>query len=292
MTTPSTPTAAPAAAPVAAAPAAPAAPAAAPAAPAAPAAAPKIDSLIPDNPAAAPAPAASPAATDPNAANAWLFAEGVLGAGERPTWFKADKYKSVADQAAAYPDLEKRFGSFVGAPKDGKYDIAIPAEIGLELDGEHPLLGTFQKWGAENHLSQKGFTELMGMLAQYEAQNMVDMDAVKKDLGEKADDRIGAVAQWGKANLDAEGYSLLRQATAGPNAAAVFKVLESVIGKTRQVALPKPGSDVLSAQPQGLQAIQAEHSKRGADGKLLYDTDPKHRARIEAAYQEYYAKAG
>lgn len=290
MTTPAADSSAPAAAAPPAAPAS-AAPAAAPA----PASAPAASSLIPaDAPAApaAPAAAAPAAPVDPNAGNAWLFAEGVLGAGDRPAWFKGDKYATVAAQAEAYASLEKRFGSFVGAPKDGKYDTALPPEVGVELDTTHPLVGTFTKWASENQLGQKGFTELMGMLGQYEAQNVVDMGAVKTELGDKADERIGAVASWGKANLDPEGYSLLREATTGANAAAVFKVLESVIGKTKQVALPKPGADVFDAQPQGLVKIQAEHARKGADGKLLYITDPAHRAKVEQAYREFYSKAG
>ena len=36
-----------------------------------------------------------------------------------PEWYKADKYKSVAEQAKAYTELEKKFGGFTGAPKDG-----------------------------------------------------------------------------------------------------------------------------------------------------------------------------
>lgn len=114
-----TPTAATPAAPVAATPAAPI-PAAAPAA-----AVPATDSLIPAAPVAATpatpaAQAAAAAPTDPNSPDAWVLAEGVQGTGKRPEWFKGDKYGSVADQAKAYVDLEKRFGSFNGAPKDGK----------------------------------------------------------------------------------------------------------------------------------------------------------------------------
>ena len=108
--------AAPAASAPAAAPAAPAAaaPAAAPAAPAATPAAPAAESLIPDDPAPPPAApqseaekiaaakeliAKAEAAADPNGGKAWLLTEGVMGVGEKPAWFKADKYRNVAEQA-------------------------------------------------------------------------------------------------------------------------------------------------------------------------------------------------
>lgn len=48
----------------------------------------------------------------------YFLTEGIKGAGDTPEWFKADKYKSIADQAKAYTELEKRFGGFKGAPKD------------------------------------------------------------------------------------------------------------------------------------------------------------------------------
>lgn len=283
----------PAAAPAAPAAAAPAAPAAStdsliPATPAAPAAPASDTSLLPAQPAAPAAPAAPATPADPNSPNAWVLAEGVLGQGERPAWFKADKYKSVADQAAAYTELEKRFGAFTGAPKEGKYDYALPEGVGVQLDTEHPLVGTFTKWAAENQLSQKGFTELLGMLGQYEAQHMVDMSTVKAELGDNADARITAVAQWGAANLDKEGYELLRRATSGPEAAAVFQVLESVIGKTKQVALPKAGADVPPIGPDAHKEIDKLMAEKLPNGKLRFFEDPKFRAEVEAKRAALY----
>jgi hypothetical protein len=218
-----------------------------------------------------------------------VLSEGVPGAGERPAWFKADKYKSVADQAAAYPDLEKRFGSFTGAPKEGKYDFALPEGAGVELVADHPLLGTFTKWATENQLSQKGFTELMGFLGDYEAQHFVDYGAVKTDLGENADARITAIAQWSQANLGAEGYELMRQATSGKEAAAVFKVLESVIGKTKQITLPKAGNDGVPVGADAHKEIDKLMAEKDTNGKQRYFTDPKFRAEIETKRAALFA---
>lgn len=212
------------------------------------------------------------------------------GTGEAPDWFLKDKYANVAEQAKAYPDLQKRFGAFIGAPKDGKYDTKLPEGAGVELDAAHPLLGEFQKWAGANQLSQKGFTELMGMLGQYEAQHIVDPAAVKTAIGENADTRITAVAQWGKANLDAAGYEALRTAlTPGKHSVAIFTALESVIAKTTQKKMPGPGADVPAGQPSQLAAIQAKMGVRDASGKLKYQTDEKYRAECERELQEAVA---
>lgn len=320
MTTPAAAPAAPAAAPAApaAAPAVPAAPAAPPAAPAAPAPSPAPaaaptpppaadpgDSLLPADPAAAPAPAETltpeqqlaaarkliadaEAAADPNGGKAWLLHEGVMGQGAKPEWFKADKYKTVAEQAKAYPELEKRLGGFVGAPKDG-YKFTPPE--GIEVSMDHPVMQEFTKWAASKQLSQEGYTELLGMLVQYEAAQAPDMGSIKGRLGENADSRIAAVAAWGKANLGPEGYATLRAATSGANADAVFKVLEQVIGKTGQVRMPKPGEDVSGAQPgAGLQAIQAKLAEKMPDGRRKVDAVPGYRAQIEKEMRDYFAQ--
>ena len=49
----------------------------------------------------------------------YFLSDGIKGTGDTPEWYKSDKYKSVAEQAKAYTELEKKFGGFTGAPKDG-----------------------------------------------------------------------------------------------------------------------------------------------------------------------------
>ena len=267
-----------------------------------PAATAPVDSLLPADDAVAAAadpaaPAADPAApaapVDPNSGKAWLLAEGVLGSGEKPEWLKSDKYKTAEEQAKAYVGLEKRLGAFVGAPKDGKYEFVAPKGYeGVTVDMEHPLMKEFTTWAKEAQLSQKGYNEMLGMLTMYEAAQVPNMAIIKQQVGENADARIGAVAAWGKANLGAEGYATLRAATSGPNAADVFKVLESVIGKTKQVVLPKPGDDIPGASAGGRAAIVQAQSQKGPDGKRLMETSPLHRAAVEKMWNEYFAAGG
>lgn len=270
-----------------------AAPAATPAA-----AAPAIDSLLPaDSGAAAPAaaPAATPAAAAPAATPAatpaaapaaedpkWFYGDGTPGKGEPPPWYLADKYKTVEAQAQAYPELAKRFGAFVGAPKEG-YKLELPADIGVtaEFETDNPLLTEFREWAQGAQLSQQGFSQVLGMLAKYEAAQQPDMSQIKSDIGERADERLTAVAQWGKANLDAATYTDLRAAMSGTNAAIVFKAVEALVNKTRQPAAPKPGADVVAAQAQGEAAVKARMAERDASGQLKFMTDPIFRNEVE-----------
>lgn len=296
MTDPVTPAAAPAApAATATDPAAPAAPAAS-AAPAAPAAS-EPTSLIPADPGQpAPAPAAAPAkpadpnAPQPKAPAEWFLAPGVKGEGEAPKFFLADKYKTMQDQAEAYPHLAKKLGAFTGAPADGKYEFKLPEGIDGEFDQEHPMYKELVKECAEMQISNDGFNRLLGKFAQYEASLVPDPAAniadAKKALGETADARITSAAQWVQANLGPELFKKFRNATdaakfPGDQIAQVVEIVEAAIGKTR-VQMPKPGQDVPAALQNEEQELELLKSKRDAKGGILYFSDPVHRAKVDA----------
>lgn len=218
---------------------------------------------------------------------AWFYAEGVPGKGEPPEWLKTTKYKTLEEQAKAYPELEKRFGAFTGAPKEGKYE-APPVPEGLEGEfiTDHPIFDKFQKWALDNQVSQQGYNAVLGMLAEYEASRAPDMAEIKKSIGEDADARITAMTQWAKANLDADGYGVLRAAMSQENAADVLKAFEQIVAKTREPA-PKPGPDVPPPGANKREEIEAMQGKLGPDGKRLYDTDPKYRAMVEQKWTEF-----
>ncbi len=278
-------------------------PAAAPAAPAAPAATPAasaVPSLI-DGASPATTPAASAAPVTPVVPAKWFYDENVPGTGDVPEWLKTAKYKSAIEQAKAYPELEKKFGSFTGAPKDGfKFNVPEGFELaeGYKLE-EDPMFAGFADWAKESNLSQEGFDKIVGLWAQHNSlpDPAAQIAEAKKALGEKADSRIAAVVTWGNANLDAAEFAKLRSATTGENAAAVVEVVEAIIAKTRQPAMPKPGDDVPLGGANAEAAIKAEMAKRGPDGKLLYFTynaeGQTHREKVEKLQRDLYnAKQG
>lgn len=230
-------------------------------------------------------------AADPNAPQAWVLSEGVLGKGEKPSWFKGDKYATVAKQAEAYVALEQRFGAFVGAPKDGKYEWKAPENLpGVEIDMANPLMKGFNEWAAKSQLSPQGYNEVLGMLVQYEAQQAPNMASIKAQVGENADQRITAVNQWAKANLEAPIQQALRSSMTGKNAADVFKTMEALIAQTAQARMPKPGDDVPGAGAGGLAKIEAMAAAKNEKGQRLVDVEPGYRKKVFEARAEY-AKA-
>jgi hypothetical protein len=214
-------------------------------------------------------------------ATAWFYADGTPGKGAAPAWYLADKYKTVEEQAKAYPELQKRLGAFKGAPKDGKYEFTVPEGLPIEIDGSHPLVADFQKWAAENQLSAEGYQQVMGMFAAYEASQVPDLGQIKADIGENADARIQAVEQWARANLSNDEFNLMRESTGTAEAAKVFKVLEAIAAKTRQVALPGPGEDVMAANPQGQAGLRHLMEAKDKNGQLRYFTDEAYRKEVD-----------
>ncbi len=259
------------------APAVPAAPAPeAPAAPA-PAAATPEPSLLD---------AAAPAAPAEDAK--WYYSEGSPAPGEVPDWFKADKYKSMDEQAKAYAELEPRFGAFTGAPKDGTYAINMPEGFTGEFDTEHDLFQELNKWAGENQFSQDAYDGIIGMFARYEASMVPDMSEIKKQLGDDADNRLNSTMQWAKTNLSADDYAAFRNAQTQTNAADVFKVVEAVIAKTRQVAMPKPGEDVVNAMPTGLEEVNQLQLAVDDNGRRKYVEDSEYRKMVEGKRFAYF----
>ena len=213
------------------------------------------------------------------------------GKGAPPTWALFDKYKTVDKQAEAYVHLQKKLGGFVGAPETGKYDFKAPEGMNVVLDNEHPLLKELSDWGLKNQLSQDRYNELLGMLAQYEASMIPDMGEIKQRIGQDADNRIARVTQWLQANVPAEMYNEARLALGSQNAAEIFHVMETIIGKTTQLPMPKPGQDVPAAAPSSEEAILAKMRVKGQDGKPLYFTDTNYRHKVDSELAEFYRSA-
>jgi hypothetical protein len=206
----------------------------------------------------------------------YFLTEGIKGTGQAPDWYKADKYKSVADQAKAYTELEKRFGGFKGAPKDGYQ----PPE-GIEPDDA--LFAELKTFAEETNMSQDAFDRAWGLLqAQSEAVEEVSLEAEMAKLGDNATGRIKHVEQFMKNNLDPETYERLRYAV---NSAESVELVEALIKSTAPAKLPIDGV----VEPGGItwQAIEAEMYKKDENGNLLRSVDRNHEAKIQRMMREY-----
>ena len=197
---------------------------------------------------------------------------GVAGSGEVPDWFMVDKYKSVDEQAKAYPELAKRFGGFEAAPED----YAMP-EGYEETPMDDGLLDIVKAFGKEHQMGQGAFNELVSKATEYQMQQSEQsMAKALETLGENAEARISNVNDWLNVNAPKEIVEMIIPMA---NSAESIQALEFLISKTK-------GSKVADNNAQQTEKpSQAEYSNmlmaKDAGGNLRISTDPEYKAKID-----------
>ena len=209
----------------------------------------------------------------------WSYAEGIGGEGDAPEWLKTDKFKSVADQAAAYKGLEGKLGGFTGAPEE--YDVSMPDGVEGDFIEGDPLMASFQDWAKENQLSQEAFTGLLHMYVKNENEaNGINRETELGALGDNGKQRLQNISDFGRANLSEEDYTGLLDATA---TAASIQAVEALIAMTRAPKIPTDDSEV------NIGISHADLKERMADPR--YQTSPEFRKETSKLYEQVFGGA-
>jgi hypothetical protein len=206
----------------------------------------------------------------------YFLAEGIKGTGDAPEWYKADKYQSIAEQAKAYNELDKKFGGFKGAPKDG-YAVVE----GVESDDE--LWKELVAFGERTNMSQDALNDAWDLMsAQEQAVAEVTQEAEIAKLGENAGQRIKNVEGFLKNNLDAETYTKVQDLV---TTAESVELVEMLVKATAPTKLPIDGGE----HPTGMTwaDIETEMFKKDERGNLLRSTDRNHEAKIQKMMKEF-----
>ena len=206
----------------------------------------------------------------------YFLSDGIKGSGDTPDWYKGDKYKSVSEQAKAYTELEKKFGGFTGAPKDG---YSGPEGI----DGDDALLQELTEFATKTNMSQEAFGDAWELLsAQNEAVQQVSHEQEIASLGDNAGERIKNVEGYLKNNLDAADYEVVRDLVTD---AKSIELVEYLVRATAPTKLPIDGGDHPSGMTWG--DIETEMFKKSDNGQLLRSIDSNHEAKIQKMMQEF-----
>ena len=197
----------------------------------------------------------------------WWIDEGNPGIGDRPEWLP-EKFKSVADVAKSYSELEKRVGS---APKE--YDLS-KAESWIDPDYE-----PFQEmmdFAKQKHVPQDVFDKVLESVTKYLDEFNIDYSQECLKLGEKAEERLSTLDNWAKANFTEDTYAALANSI---QTADGIKALEEVRNKMNSNAtvIPNSNHESTTAAPT-LQDIQSEMNNNLAK----YKTDPAYRRELMA----------
>ena len=200
----------------------------------------------------------------------YYLTEGIKGSGDVPEWYQGTKYKTIAEQAKGYSELEKKFGSFTGTPKDGY-------QLGDGVEKDDALVNEMIEFATSINMNQDGFEKGLALLmAQGEAVGAADTEAEMEKLGPNAAARLTTIEGFLKNNLG-EDYEKLRHAV---NNADVVALVEKLIHATAPKKLPKDGGD----NPEGLtwEAIEKEMFRKDDNGNMLRSISPEHEKKVQA----------
>lgn len=134
----------------------------------------------------------------------WYLTEGIPGDGDKPEWL-LPKYKSVADQAKAYTEAQKRLGGFTGAPKDG-YDMSFLDEYKV-IDKESTVFNKLVDEARKMNMSQDSLQGILQLYVDDIQARTPDINSEMEKLGPGGKEQLSVLRQWAENNLDTDLYS-------------------------------------------------------------------------------------
>ncbi len=212
----------------------------------------------------------------------WLLTPTMKGVGDKPEWYKTEKYKTVQDQAEAYNALESKFGSFAGAPES--YELNVPEGLEGEFDDDDPLLAGAREMAKEMGMDQTGFDKMVSLYLSNSIETPEDQQSAMATqlvevLGPKHEQRISQVSGALSNLLDADTYKEIAPFANTPQA---IRLVEAVILASAPKVPPVDGG----ANPEGvtkarLNEMRAEVIQDGPNkGELRWHKDPDFRKQI------------
>ena len=197
----------------------------------------------------------------------WHWDDNTPGAGDRPEWLP-DKFKTVADAAKSYSELEKRVGS-------------APAEYNLEkgqgwIEPDYVPFQDMLSLAKSKHVPQDVMDSMLESVSKYLDEFKVDPTEEKTRLGDKADERLGMLDNWIKSNFTPETHAALAN---NLKTADAILALEEVRNKmlNSNTVIPNSNHDVTS-NAATLQDIQTELN----NNLEKYKKDPIYRRELQS----------
>lgn len=204
---------------------------------------------------------ATPEQTETPAAPAWYIDDNIPGVGDRPDWLDS-KFKTAADLARSYRELEKK----VGTPPE-QYDLSKSKF----LDQDYEPIQDFLKLAKDKRVPKDVVDKMVESIDKYMDEFSIDYEEEAKKLGENARERLNTLDNWAQANLSRDAYEAL---TGNLKTANAIKALEELRSKMMSNTTVVPnGNDSSASNVATLDDLRVELSNNLAK----YKSDPKYR---------------
>jgi len=206
---------------------------------------------------------------DTQAEASWFYDDNMAGVGDKPEYLK-ENFKNLGEQARAYVELEKKFGGFKGAPKDG---YSMPENISKD----DALVQEVIKFGTSHNMSQEGFNEMLDLaMAQAEVTETVSRENEMAKLGDDASKRVSRVDGFLRNNLEAEEYEKIAPLL---TTASHVELTEALISMTSQQTLPV--DEMVTPEGVTFDSMMKEQMKKDENGNYLMNVDESHRKKVQ-----------
>jgi len=200
------------------------------------------------------------AANTPN----WWIDEGIPGIGDKPQWL-GDKFKTAADLAKSYHELEKRVGT---APDS--YDFSTSKY----LDADYAPFQELQDLAKSRKVPKDVMDKVVDSMDRYFNEFATDEKEEIRKLGDNAQERLQTLNNWAKANLSEDSYYAL---TSNLRNAESVRALEELRSKFMTASSQIPnGNDPSTTTGLTMKEVQEEMTAN----LEKYKTDPKYRAEM------------
>lgn len=203
----------------------------------------------------------------------WFWSDNVPGDGARPDYL-SPKYKSVAEQARAYPELYKSYAA-AGAPDE--YDVSGFSSI----DAANENFQALAAFAKENKLSQDAFSGIVKHFDDFLTAQQPDIAAEKAKLGPDADNRIGIIKQWAENTFTREDFEAIGELG---NTAAGMQFLDKVRNMMSSNG-PNPPMGNNTPAPEVKESYKDIQNEMQQNFKK-YNDDPSYRDQIMARFEK------
>jgi hypothetical protein len=211
-----------------------------------------------------------------NEAPQWFIEEGVPGTGARPAWLH-DKFKTTADLAKSYHELEKRVGI---VPDD--YDFSKSKY----LDPDYVPFSELKQVARDKRVPQEVIDKMLESVDKYMDEFQIDDNEEIIKLGANAQERLVTLNNWAKANLSQDSYEALTNNLRTSEAVKAMEELRNKFMSNSSTHVPN-GNDGAVHNAATLDDIKLELSNNLAK----YKSDPTYRKDIQSRL-EVAAKNG
>lgn len=199
--------------------------------------------------------------------NSWGWNGDIKGSGERPDWLPT-KYKTVEDAAKARGELEKKLGSFTGAPDEYKLDD-------LNIDTDQHVVKELISVAKEMNMSQAGLEKFIDRLAtSTEAETQATIEDHVKNLGENGERIMRQYDDFTSNHLKPEEKEVVKSWIQSADDLKMFTNLVSGIYKS-SVPIDNFSASNHAERTADITSEMAKNAKR-------YDTDAVYRKDIRS----------